>query len=138
MRVIITGATGLVGSAVVRQCITNPAITSALILTRKPLATDISDNPKITVIIHEDFGSYPAELLAQLSGAEGCIWCVNNNSHLSWNTNRGEQDGRRASFPFPRRRNVPKGARLRTYCCKRLCEYLSPGTEWEEVQVCLL
>ncbi|GIC90217.1 uncharacterized protein Aud_006649 [Aspergillus udagawae] len=76
MRVIVTGATGLVGSAVVRQCIANPAITRALILTRKPLPSDISDNPKITVIIHEDFGSYPPELLTQLKGAEGCIWAV--------------------------------------------------------------
>jgi uncharacterized protein YbjT (DUF2867 family) len=81
MRVIVTGATGLVGSAVVRQCIANPAITRALILTRKPLPSDISDNPKITVIIHEDFGSYPPELLTQLKGAEGCIWCVNNDRH---------------------------------------------------------
>ncbi|GFF39351.1 hypothetical protein IFM58399_05548 [Aspergillus lentulus] len=76
MRVIITGATGLVGSAVVRQCIVNQAITEALILTRKPLPRDISNNAKIAVIIHEDFGSYPPELLTRLSGAEGCIWTV--------------------------------------------------------------
>jgi nucleoside-diphosphate-sugar epimerase len=89
MRVVITGATGLVGSAVVRQCIATQAITEALILTRKPLPRDISDNPKITVIIHEDFGSSPPELLTRLSGAEGCIWCVNNNIQWLSNTNKG-------------------------------------------------
>lgn len=101
MRVIITGATGLVGSAVVRQCIVNQAITEALILTRKPLPRDISNNAKIAVIIHEDFGSYPPELLTRLSGAEGCIWCVYNDRQWLSNANNGKQDSRRARLSFP-------------------------------------
>ncbi|WKT53710.1 hypothetical protein QSH57_004294 [Fusarium oxysporum f. sp. vasinfectum] len=76
MKVIVTGATGLVGSALVRECITNPAITSAFVLTRKSLSPEIENHPKIKVIIHHDFRSYPPEILEQLDGAEGCLWAI--------------------------------------------------------------
>lgn len=74
MKVIVTGSTGLVGSAVVRECIANDKITHAFVLSRKELPKDITENPKISVIIHEDFSTYPEHLLKQLEGAEACIW----------------------------------------------------------------
>lgn len=74
MKVIITGATGLVGRALVRHCIANDKISHALVLTRKPLTEDVAKNPKVTVITHDDFSSYPPKLLEQLAGAEGCLW----------------------------------------------------------------
>ncbi|KAG4221023.1 hypothetical protein PC116_g30499, partial [Phytophthora cactorum] len=76
MKIIITGATGFVGSEVVRQAIADEAITHAFVLTRKPLPEDISKNTKLTVIEHKDFSTYPAELLSQLAGAEGCVWTI--------------------------------------------------------------
>ena len=74
MKVIIAGATGLVGGALVRQCIADPRISHAFVLTRKPLPEDVALDKKVTVINHEDFASYPSDLLEQLAGAEGCLW----------------------------------------------------------------
>ncbi len=74
MKVIVTGATGLVGGALVRECIADSRITHALVLTRKPLSPQLADSSKITVIQHDYFSSYPPELLEQLAGAEGCLW----------------------------------------------------------------
>ncbi|KAI1495495.1 hypothetical protein F5X99DRAFT_403349 [Biscogniauxia marginata] len=76
MNVIITGATGFVGGEVVHQAIANDRIRHAFVLTRKPLPDDISKNGKITVIEHEDFSTYPPDLLQQLAGAEACIWAI--------------------------------------------------------------
>ncbi|KAI6263128.1 hypothetical protein MCOR29_009408 [Pyricularia oryzae] len=76
MKVIVTGCTGLVGGALLRECIGNPRITHAFALTRKALPTDVADNEKITVIQHEDFASYPPELLQKLAGAEACLWAI--------------------------------------------------------------
>ena len=74
MKVIITGATGLLGAALVRHCIKDSRISHAFVLARKPLPEDVNNSPKITAITHADFSSYPPELLAQLAGAEGCLW----------------------------------------------------------------
>ncbi len=71
MKVIVTGSTGTVGSAVLQQCIENPAVTSVVALTRRPL--EVKD-PKLNNIIHKDFLNYDEEVLKQLKGAQACIW----------------------------------------------------------------
>ncbi|OAA66699.1 NAD(P)-binding domain protein [Niveomyces insectorum RCEF 264] len=81
MKVIVTGATGLVGRSLVEECIANPRITHALVLTRRPIAQDAAAHSKITEILHDDFGAYPPELMAKLEGAEGCLWALGGPAH---------------------------------------------------------
>ncbi|KAL1874740.1 hypothetical protein VTK73DRAFT_268 [Phialemonium thermophilum] len=76
MKIILTGATGFIGGAVLRQCLTNDNISHVFVLTRKPLPEAVSGNGKVTVIIHDDFSTYSPEVLEKVAGAEGCIWAV--------------------------------------------------------------
>jgi uncharacterized protein YbjT (DUF2867 family) len=77
MHLILTGATGLVGSAVLSHMLTLPTtqINQISILSRKPVPM-AEGHPHVTVIMHDDFGSYPQELLDRLKGAEGCVWAI--------------------------------------------------------------
>ena len=76
MKVIVTGATGLVGSAIVRFCIDHPEITSIVVISRRSLPISVTQNDKVTVILHDDFLFYPEELLAELDDAVACLWLV--------------------------------------------------------------
>jgi len=76
MKIILTGATGLVGSAALRQCIASSAVSAVVVLSRKPVADELANSDKVTVILHDDFGAYPPELLDKLVGADACIWYV--------------------------------------------------------------
>lgn len=71
MKVFITGSTGTVGGGVLQRCLSHPQITSVVALTRRPLEVK---NPKLNNIIHKDFLTYDDEVMAQLKGAEACIW----------------------------------------------------------------
>jgi uncharacterized protein YbjT (DUF2867 family) len=75
MKVILTGTTGQVGSAVLQACIQDPAVTQIFSLARRPLPESVS-SPKLTSIIHNDFKAYPESLMAQLKGADTCIWSL--------------------------------------------------------------
>lgn len=77
MHVILTGATGLVGTAALSHILSLPAgrISRVSILSRKPVPM-AEGRPNITVIQHSDFMSYPPELLEALRGAEACIWAL--------------------------------------------------------------
>lgn len=74
MKVIITGATGYVGSTVLSQCIADPSISKIFVLSRRPLDGDC--DAKVEIIIHEDWFSYPPELVRRMEGAAGCLWYV--------------------------------------------------------------
>jgi uncharacterized protein YbjT (DUF2867 family) len=71
MKVILTGATGRIGSGVLKQCLANPDVQSVVALTRRPL--DVKD-PKIENVIHKDFLNYDSETREKLKGADACIW----------------------------------------------------------------
>lgn len=76
MKVILTGLKGFVGSEVLKQCLTHPAITSIVALTRRALPEPAASNPKVKTVILQDFTSYPSSIPEQLSGAEAYIWAL--------------------------------------------------------------
>jgi len=73
MHLILTGATGLVGSACLKALVTTEAVTTVTVLSRRPVPM-AEGHEKVEVIIHNDFGNYPEGLLEKLKGAEGCDW----------------------------------------------------------------
>ncbi|KAK4692513.1 hypothetical protein P7C71_g4714, partial [Lecanoromycetidae sp. Uapishka_2] len=73
--VILTGCTGTAGSAVLARCIASSTISKVTILSRRPVK-QASGVDKVNVIIHNDFTSYPDDLLQQLKGAVGCVWAL--------------------------------------------------------------
>jgi len=91
MHLILTGATGLVGGAVLSHILSLPPSTSLKrlsILSRSPVVPLLASPPpasmpartntttQIEVIHHTDFMSYPPELLERLRGAHGIIWAL--------------------------------------------------------------
>lgn len=74
MKVILSGATGFIGSETLRQCLKSPSITSVVVLSRRSLSESVTSNPKLKVIIVDDFTAYPDTVLEELAGAEARIW----------------------------------------------------------------
>lgn len=72
MKIVVTGATGLVGAEVVRQAITDKSISEIILLTRSQ--PEIK-HPKITVALHSDFSNY-AGLENHFINANALIWCL--------------------------------------------------------------
>lgn len=74
MKVILTGVTGFIGREVLEQCLQNPRITSIVALSRRELPATLAREPKLKVLIMNDFLSYPQSILQEFQGAEACIW----------------------------------------------------------------
>lgn len=72
MKILVTGATGLLGAEVIRQAINDTTITEIIALTRNPV--DIQ-HPKLKTIIHKDFLKYD-DLSEVLKEVDACLWCL--------------------------------------------------------------
>lgn len=72
MKILVTGATGMAGSEVIRQAITDESITQIMALARRPLEIT---NPKLKPIIHQDFLNYDA-IKDKFRDCDACIWCL--------------------------------------------------------------
>lgn len=92
MKIILTGATGLIGSEVLTQCLANPAVTSITTLARRTVPLQ---HPKLTQISHTDFTTYPPALLSSLADADACIFA------LGLAMPKTPEDGKRINQDFP-------------------------------------
>jgi len=76
MRVIIFGATGMVGQGVLRECLVDAGVERVLVVGRSP--TGVHD-AKLTEIIHDVFTDYSA-IETQLTGFDACFFCLGVSS----------------------------------------------------------
>ncbi len=79
MRVILTGATGMVGEGVLLTCLSNPAVTRVLVLGRRPCRIE---HPKLRELIVPDFNRL-ADQQAQLQtdqAYDACFFCAGVSS----------------------------------------------------------
>ena len=76
LRVIITGATGMVGEGVLHECLQHPAVEKVLVINRKNGGVN---HPKLSEIIHPDFFDL-SPIQTQLSGYDACFFCLGVSS----------------------------------------------------------
>ena len=74
MKYILAGTSGFIGSEILTHCLSNPLITSLLILSRRPLPDIESRDPKIKVIVLDDFLSYPESAKSDFGGVKAVLW----------------------------------------------------------------
>ena len=76
IKVIITGATGMVGEGVLIECLSHPNVEKILVINRKPGGVS---HPKLQELIHADFFDL-APIESQLSGYNACFFCLGVSS----------------------------------------------------------
>lgn len=73
---ILTGATGMVGEGVLHECLRHPAVTSLLVIGRRPCGVR---HEKLKEIIHDDFFDFSG-IESQLHGYNACYFCLGASS----------------------------------------------------------
>jgi hypothetical protein len=76
LKVILTGATGMVGEGVLHECLLNPEVEEILVLGRKPCSIT---HPKLKEVLHSNF--YDLSPVAdKLKGFTTCFFCLGVSS----------------------------------------------------------
>jgi len=76
IRVILFGATGMVGEGVLFECLKHPVVESVLVIGRRPCNVK---HPKLNEILHHDFFDYSA-IENRLQGYNACFFCLGVSS----------------------------------------------------------
>jgi len=76
MRVVLFGATGMVGQGVLRECLLDPEIESVLGVGRSPTG---QRHAKLHEIVHNDFLDF-SRIESQLAGYDACFFCLGVSS----------------------------------------------------------
>ena len=91
MRVLLFGATGMVGQGVLRECLLDPDVSEVLIVGRSALGKD-GTNPRLRELIVPDVAELSA-IEPQLFGFDACFFCLGVSS-----VRMSEADYRRVTY----------------------------------------
>src|SRR5262245_48023249 len=72
MKVLLFGATGMVGQGALRECLLDPDVTSVLAVGRGSTG---QQHEKLRELIHDDFADFSA-IERQLAGHDACFFCL--------------------------------------------------------------
>jgi uncharacterized protein YbjT (DUF2867 family) len=76
MKVILFGATGMVGQGVLRECLLDAGVENVLAVGRSPTG---QRDAKLREIVHDNFVDYSA-IESQLAGYDACFFCLGVSS----------------------------------------------------------
>ncbi len=76
MKVLVFGATGMVGQGILRECLLDPAVELVQTVGRTPTGIQ---NPKLRELVHRDLSRY-AEIESELSGFDACFFTLGVSS----------------------------------------------------------
>ncbi|GHE41716.1 NAD-dependent epimerase/dehydratase family protein [Streptomyces capitiformicae] len=76
MRVVIFGASGMIGQGVLRACLLDPQVDSVLLVVRRLLDVD---HPKVRQVVHTDFTDFMA-VRGEFEHLDACFYCAGVSS----------------------------------------------------------
>jgi len=76
LKVIITGATGMIGEGVLYECLHHPEVEKVLVINRNPCGYS---HVKLTEIIHRDLSDI-SPIIDRLAGYDACYFCLGVSS----------------------------------------------------------
>ena len=91
MKIVLFGATGMVGQGVLRECLLDGDVESVLTVGRSATG---QEHPKLREIVHADFTDFGA-VAGELTGHDACFFCLGVTS-----AGRKEEDYRRVTYDF--------------------------------------
>lgn len=89
MKVVLFGATGMVGQGVLRECLLDEGVTEVLSVSRTPIG---KTHEKLKEILHEDFYDF-TPIASDLAGYDACFFCLGISS-----AGMSEQEYRRITY----------------------------------------
>jgi uncharacterized protein YbjT (DUF2867 family) len=91
MKVVLFGATGMVGQGVLRECLLDPDVEQVLAIGRGGTGTQ---NPKVRDLTHADFADF-SSIAGDVRGFDACFFCLGVSS-----AGMNENDYHRVTYDF--------------------------------------